>query len=553
VARIQKEDLEAISEQKQHENKNWIKVGMSTCGLAAGSQAVYDALYAGIQERGLDVEIRKAGCIGICSSEPLVDICVDGVPRTMYGHINSDSAEVLLDSHVMLKRVVKRLAIPELDHMVTCHDSPKPLPTTDVPNQYKIVTRNCGSIDPDSLEEYIGTGGYVALRKCLFEMNPDKVIDEIKKSGLRGRGGAGYPTGLKWELTRKAEGTEKHVICNGDEGDPGAYMDRSVLEGDPFSVIEGMTIAGYAIGVEVGFLYIRAEYPLAVTRMEAAIRQAKQAGLLGKNILDSDFSFNLEVRLGAGAFVCGEETALIASVEGQRGTPRPRPPYPSVSGLWGNPTSINNVETLANIAPIIAKGAKWFQGIGMGKSTGTKVFALTGKIQRPGLVEIPMGTSLHDIVYGIGGGPLPGKTIKAAQTGGPSGGLIPAEQFDTPVTYEHLQAAGSMVGSGGMIVLDNDDSIVDIVKFYLGFCVEESCGKCAPCRIGGTQMLQILDRITKGQGQPSDLEYLDRISRTMKSASLCGLGQSAPNPVLSSLRYFRHEYEEALDRARAAV
>jgi NADH:ubiquinone oxidoreductase subunit F (NADH-binding)/(2Fe-2S) ferredoxin len=526
---------------------------MSTCGLAAGSQVVYDALLAGVQERGLDVEVRKTGCIGLCSVEPLVEICVDGAPRTMYGNINADSAEVLLDSHVMLKRVVKRLSVPEAEQMFTCIESPKPVLNAEDVNQYKIVTRNCGSVDPDNLEDYIGTGGFVGLRKCLSEMTPDQVVEEIKKAGLRGRGGAGYPTGLKWELTRKAVGDPKYVICNGDEGDPGAYMDRSVLEGDPFSVIEGMTIAGYAIGAELGYFYIRAEYPLAVTRIESAIRQAKLAGLLGKNILGSEFSFNLEVRLGAGAFVCGEETALIASIEGMRGTPKPRPPYPSVSGLWDCPTCINNVETLSNVAPIIAKGAKWFQSIGMGKSTGTKVFALTGKIQRPGLVEIPMGTTLRDIVFGIGGGPLPGKTIKAVQTGGPSGGLIPAEYFDTPVTYEHLQEVGSMMGSGGMIALDEDDSIVDIVRFYLGFCVEESCGKCAPCRIGGTQLLQILDRIAKGKGQPTDLEYLDRISRTMKSASLCGLGQSAPNPVLSSLRYFRNEYEDALDRARAAV
>jgi NADH:ubiquinone oxidoreductase subunit F (NADH-binding)/(2Fe-2S) ferredoxin len=553
MARIEKEDLEAISQQKKGEDKNWIKVGMSTCGLAAGSQVVYDALLAGIQERGLDVEVRKAGCIGLCSAEPLVEINVDGAPRTMYGNINADSAEVLLDSHVMLKRVVKRLSVPEAEQMFTCIETPKPVLGTEDVNQYKIVTRNCGSVDPDNLEDYIGTGGFVGLRKCLGEMTPDQVIDEIKKAGLRGRGGAGYPTGLKWELTRKADGEVKYVICNGDEGDPGAYMDRSVLEGDPFSVIEGMTIAGYGIGADLGYFYIRAEYPLAVTRIESAIRQAKLAGLLGKNILGSEFSFNLEVRLGAGAFVCGEETALIASIEGMRGTPKPRPPYPSVRGLWDCPTCINNVETLSNVGPIIAKGAKWFQSIGMGKSTGTKVFALTGKIQKPGLIEIPMGTTLRDIVFGIGGGPLPGKTIKAVQTGGPSGGLIPAEYFDTPVTYEHLQEVGSMMGSGGMIALDEDDSIVDIVRFYLGFCVEESCGKCAPCRIGGTQLLQILDRISKGKGQPTDLEYLDRISRTMKCASLCGLGQSAPNPVLSSLRYFRNEYEDALDRARAAV
>jgi len=553
MARIEKEDLEAIAQLKKTSDKNWIRVGMSTCGLAAGSQAVYDALVSGVQERGLDIEVRKTGCVGLCSAEPLVEINVDGVPKTMYGHVNADSAEVLLDSHVMLKRVVKRLAVPEADQITTCVDSLKPPSGTDEFKQYKIVTRNCGVVDPDILEDYIGTGGYKGLRRCLCELKPEQVIDEIKKSGLRGRGGAGYPTGLKWELTRQAHGEDKYVICNGDEGDPGAYMDRSVLEGDPFSVIEGLTIAGYAIGAEQGFFYIRAEYPLAVTRIESAIRQAKQAGLLGKNILESDFTFNLEVRLGAGAFVCGEETALIASIEGKRGTPKPRPPYPSVQGLWNCPTCINNVETLSNVPPILSYGSKWFRNIGLGESTGTKVFALTGKIRKPGLVEIPMGTTLRDIIFGIGGGPLPGKTIKAVQTGGPSGGLIPVEHFDTPVTYEHLQIVGSMMGSGGMIALDEDDSIVDIVRFYLGFCVEESCGKCAPCRIGGTQMLQILERLSTGKGQPTDLEYLDRISRTMKSASLCGLGQSTPNTVLSSLRYFRNEYEEALDRARAAI
>ena len=408
--------------------------------------------------------------------------------------------------------------------------------------QHRIVLRNCGKINPESIEEYIACGGYAALSKVLGQLGQQKLIEEIKTSGIRGRGGAGYPTWMKWNFAREVNSPEKFVICNADEGDPGAYMDRSILEGDPHSVIEGLIIAAFAIGASKGYFYIRAEYPLAVERINEAIRQAHEYGLLGKNILGSSFSLDLDIRLGAGAFVCGEETALISSIEGKRGTPHPRPPYPSVKGLWGKPTVINNVETLANIPEIISKGGKWFSQIGTGTSKGTKVFAVTGKVKNSGLVEIAMGATLREIVMDICGGTLSGKPIKAVQTGGPSGGVIPENLLDTPVDYENLQKLGSIMGSGGMIVMDEDDCMVDIPKFYLGFCVEESCGKCAPCRIGGFQMLGYLTKISEGKGVAGDIGQLRRISLAMQKASLCGLGQTASNPVLSTLKYFENEY-----------
>ncbi|MFA5144488.1 MAG: NADH-ubiquinone oxidoreductase-F iron-sulfur binding region domain-containing protein [Candidatus Omnitrophota bacterium] len=410
--------------------------------------------------------------------------------------------------------------------------------------QLRIVLRNCGNIDPESIEEYIACGGYLALKKVLGDLGQQKLIEEIKVSGIRGRGGAGYPTWMKWNFAREVASTDKFVICNADEGDPGAYMDRSVLEGDPHSVIEGLIIAAFAIGASKGYFYIRAEYPLAVERINKAIKQAYDYGLLGKNILGSSFNLDLDIRLGAGAFVCGEETALISSIEGRRGTPHPRPPYPSVKGLWGKPTVINNVETLANIPVIVSKGGKWFAQIGTQTSKGTKVFAVTGKVKNSGLVEIAMGATLREIVMDICGGTLSGKPIKAVQTGGPSGGVIPESLLDTPVDYENLQKLGSIMGSGGMIVMDDDDCMVDIPKFYLGFCVEESCGKCAPCRIGGFQMLNYLTKISEGRGGPEDLGQLRRISQAMQKASLCGLGQTASNPVLSTLKYFEPEYNE---------
>ena len=416
--------------------------------------------------------------------------------------------------------------------------------------QLRIVLRNCGVIDPESIEDYIARDGYQALAKVLTEYTPEKVAQEIKNSGLRGRGGAGFPTGLKWDITRKAQGDQKYIICNGDEGDPGAYMDRSVLEGDPHSVIEGMTIGAYAIGASKGYFYIRAEYPLAIERIEKAMRQCHERGILGNGILGSSFNFDLEIRLGAGAFVCGEETALIASIEGKRGYPSPRPPFPSIKGLWGRPTCINNVETLANIPVIVMKGGAWFAGIGTETSKGTKVFAVTGKVKNSGLVEVPMGTAVEDVVYGICGGAMAGKNVKAIQTGGPSGGVIPKEFFQTKVDYESLQKMGSMMGSGGMIGMDEDDCMVDIAKFYLGFCVDESCGKCAPCRIGGTQMLKLLVKVTDGEGTQKDLDQLEQISFAMQKASLCGLGQTAPNPVLSTLHYYRAEYDAHVDKKK---
>ena len=416
--------------------------------------------------------------------------------------------------------------------------------------QMRIVLRNCGLIDPEKIDEYIARDGYAALEKVLFEMTPDQVIEEMKISGLRGRGGAGFPTWMKWNFTKQVESDVKYIVCNADEGDPGAYMDRSTLEGDPHSVLEAMAIAGYTVGANQGFIYIRAEYPLAIKRLEIAMAQAREYGLLGQNILGSGFSFDIEIRLGAGAFVCGEETALLASIEGKRGMPTPKPPFPAVCGLWKKPTVINNVETWANVPVIITKGGKWFASIGTEKSSGTKVFALTGKIKNSGLVEVPMGTTLREIVYDIGGGIKGGKAFKAVQTGGPSGGVITAKMIDTPIDFDNLVAAGSMMGSGGMIVMDEDDCIIDVAKFYQEFCVEESCGKCSPCRIGTRKLYDILTKISEGKGTMEDLEQLKEIGEAMKRAALCGLGQTAPNPVLSSLHYFYDEYLEHINEKK---
>ena len=407
-----------------------------------------------------------------------------------------------------------------------------------------MVLRNCGIINPEVIDEYIARDGYLALEKVLFSMTPDQVIEELKKSGIRGRGGAGFPTWMKWDFTKKTPGDVKYIVCNADEGDPGAYMDRSTLEGDPHSVLEAMTIAGFTVGAQKGFIYIRAEYPLAIKRLEIAIGQAREYGLLGEHILGSDFSFDIELRLGAGAFVCGEETALLASIEGNRGMPRPRPPFPAVKGLWGKPTVINNVETYANIPVIIMKGGEWFGSIGTATSKGTKVFALTGKIENSGLIEVPMGITLREIIYDIGGGIKNGKKFKAAQSGGPSGGMITADYLDTPIDYENLQKLGSIMGSGGLIIMDEDDCMIDVAKFYLDFTVDESCGKCAPCRIGGKQLHGLLDKISKGQGSFEDINTMREIGLAMQKASLCQLGGTAPNPVLSTLRYFENEYRE---------
>ena len=485
----------------------------------------YTSFFNQIKDKGLEdsVALVRASDIGIYGKGFAVKIFPRGI---VYTGVKESDIGAIIDASVKGQGTVERLLFSE------------------EPKQIRIVLRNCGVIDPESIDEYIACRGYGALKKILSGMDPAGVIEEMKKSGLRGRGGAGYPTWMKWKFTRESQGDRKYVICNADEGDPGAYMDRSVLEGDPHSVIEGLIIAGYAIGAGSGYMYIRAEYPLAVERVKKAIEQAYECGLLGKNILGTDFSFDIDIRLGAGAFVCGEETALIASIEGKRGTPRPRPPYPSVSGLWGKPTAINNVETLANVPYIILEGGDKFALIGTEKSKGTKVFALTGKVRNSGLVEVPMGITLREIVFDIGGGMLGDKPIKAVQTGGPSGGVIPVDQLDTPVDYENLQKLGSIMGSGGMIVMDESDCIVDIAKFYLGFCVEESCGKCAPCRIGGYQMLNLLNGIVEGSGSLEDLDKLRRVALAMQRASLCALGQTAANPVMSTLRYFEHEYRE---------
>ena len=498
-----------------------------------------EALQREIRKYGLEevVRIVETGCMGACSLGPIMVVYPEGV---FYQKLTPQAAEKIVQEHLLKGRIVQEY----LYKMPTGEAVPEAMDKLPFfAKQVKIATRNVGYIDPGNIEEYIARDGYFALTKVLNEMTPDQVIEEVKRSGLRGRGGAGFPTGLKWELTRKAKGDRKYVVCNADEGDPGAFMDRSVLEGDPHTVLEAMAIAGYAIGAQQGYIYVRAEYPLAIERLQIAIAQAKEYGFLGQNILGSNFSFDIEIRIGAGAFVCGEETALIASIEGRRGQPRVKPPYPAQSGVWGCPTVINNVETLACVPPIIIKGADWFRSIGTPTSPGTKVFALAGKITNTGLVEVPMGITLRELLYEIGGGSSTGKKIKAVQTGGPSGGCIPSEYFDTPVDYESLQKLGAIMGSGGMIVMDEDDCMVDVAKFFLEFTVDESCGKCTPCREGTRQMLKILENITSGEGTEEDLDELERLGTIIKDTSLCGLGQTAPNPVLSTLRYYRHEYE----------
>jgi len=524
-------------------DKPTIKVGLSTCGMAAGAEPVFSHLNAAVTDRGLDWRIARTGCAGMCSMEPLVEVTMPGKPAVMYGGVTPEFAERIVNAIAAAKPLPSDGRVPSISDLARVAGEPVAVGEA---KQYRIVMRNCGVIDPEEIEESMARGGYQALAKVLSSMNPDQIIDELKTAGLRGRGGAGFPVWMKWLLTRESPGDEHFIICNADEGDPGAYMDRSVLEGDPHAVLEGMLIGGYVIGAKQGYFYIRAEYPLAIQRIEKALRQARANGLLGNNILGTDFSFNVEVRLGAGAFVCGEETALIASLEGKRGTPTPRPPYPSVKGLWGQPTMINNVESLANISQIMLHGAEWFSKIGVGRSSGTKVFAVTGQVKHAGLVEIPMGVTLRQVVEGICGGSASDTPIKAVQTGGPSGGLIPASELDTPITYEDLIKLGSFMGSGGMIVMDENDDIVELSKFYLKFCVEESCGKCAPCRIGGTQMLRVLTKIADGNGTEADIATIRRLARAMQKASLCGLGQGAPNPVLSALRYFEPEFRGRL-------
>ncbi|MDO9491248.1 NADH-quinone oxidoreductase subunit NuoF [Acetobacterium sp.] len=506
---------------------------------SSDSAKIIEELDKLLVDKKLDKEIKvvQTGCFGLCEQGPIMVVYPEG---TMYCKVKVTDVAEFVEEHLIKGRIVTRL----LEKSSDVKDGEYAIEKSSFfKKQLRIALRNCGVINPELIDEYIAFDGYKALIKALTEMKPDEIIETIKKSGLRGRGGGGYPTGSKWEFAAKQDNDQKYVCCNADEGDPGAFMDRSVLEGDPHSIIEAMIIAGYAIGANYGFVYVRAEYPIAVKRLQIAIEQAREYGLLGDNILGTGVKFDLEIRLGAGAFVCGEETALMTSIEGKRGEPRVRPPYPAEKGLWQKPTILNNVETLANIPMILLKGPEWFASMGTEKSKGTKVFAIGGKINNTGLVEIPMGTTLREVIYDIGGGIPGGKKFKAAQTGGPSGGCIPASHIDTPIDYESLIELGSMMGSGGLIVMDEDTCMVDIAKFFLEFTVDESCGKCTPCRLGTRRMMEILDKITKGRGKMSDLDELETLARDIKAASLCALGQTAPNPILSTLRYFRDEYE----------
>ena len=516
----------------------------STGCKSSGSDSILDLMKKSIEEHGLQGKVRivATGCMGLCAQGPLIRVEIKGQKDVLYKRV-----EPLISRIIITEHVVPALKLEEGQEFILPDFLQEYVLSLDLPffkKQEKVVLKQAGHMDPEDIQEYIAGGGYLALEKVLKTMTPEQVVEEIKKSGLRGRGGAGFSTGMKWDFASrvKTDG-DKFIICNGDEGDPGAYMDRSILEANPHGVIEGMMIAAYAIGATEGWFYIRAEYPLAVERIEKAIKACKKTRLLGNNIMGTDFSFNIDIRLGAGAFVCGEETALINSIEGKRGTPRPRPPYPTDRGLWNKPSCINNVETLANVAPIILKGADWFSSFGTATSKGTKVFALTGQVEHSGLIEVPMGTTINEIVNEIGGGVPNGKELKAVQTGGPSGGVIPTEYLNLPLCYEELKKVGSIMGTGGMIVMDETSDMVDIAKFYLDFTVDESCGKCAPCRIGGKQMLLLLEKIIKGRGTKADIEQLRQIANAMQKASLCGLGQTAPNPVLSTLRFFLEEYE----------
>ena len=509
---------------------------------SSGSKVLMSTFEAELAKQGLGEEVKvvQTGCFGLCALGPVVIIYPEG---TFYSRVKQEDVAEIVAEHLLKGRIVERLVYKDVDESTIEEGRHVSLNDTNFyKTQKRVALRNCGLINPENIDEYIAMDGYAALGKVLTKMTPEEVIQVVKDSGLRGRGGGGFPTGLKWSFTAANSADQKYVVCNADEGDPGAFMDRSVLEGDPHCIVEAMTICGYATGATEGYVYVRAEYPIAVKRLQIAIDQAREYGLLGKNIFDSGFDFDLHIRLGAGAFVCGEETALMTSIEGNRGEPRPRPPYPAVKGLFGKPTTENNVETFANIPQIILKGAEWFASMGTEKSKGTKVFALGGKITNTGLVEIPMGTTLREIIEDIGGGVPNGKKFKAAQTGGPSGGCIPASLIDTPIDYDNLTAIGCMMGSGGLIVMDEDNCMVDIAKFFLNFTVDESCGKCAPCRIGTKRMMEILDKITSGNGTLEDIDKLEELAYYIKENSLCGLGQTAPNPVLATLKFFREEY-----------
>lgn len=543
------EEIHQIREQKRKEldlrvnikadtREKHILVCRGTGCTSSKSPEIIENFRKIIDEKGIqNVRVIQTGCFGLCAKGPIVIIRPED---TFYAMVTPDDCREIIEKHIEKGEIVERLLCKDVDNtMVNRLDE-----LNFYKKQKRIALKNCGIIDPEQIDEYIAFDGYKALEQVLTSMSPDEVINEVTESGLRGRGGAGFPTGKKWLFTKQAEGDQKYVVCNADEGDPGAFMDRSILEGDPHSVLEAMEIAGYSIGADKGYIYVRAEYPIAVQRLRVAIDQAREYGLLGKNIFGTDFSFDIEIRLGAGAFVCGEETALLESIEGRRGQPRVKPPYPANSGLWGKPTLINNVETYANITRIILNGAKWYASIGTEKSKGTKVFALGGNVNNIGLVEVPMGTTLREIVFDIGGGIPNGREFKAAQTGGPSGGCIPKEHLDTPIDYESLSSIGSMMGSGGLIVMDDSKCMVNIAKFYLDFTVSESCGKCTPCRIGTKRMLEILDRMCEGKADEDDLYKLEKLALNIKKPAICGLGQTAPNPVLSTLKYFRDEYME---------
>lgn len=543
------EEIENIRNQKRKEldlrvnlQANTIEKHILVCHgtgcTSSHSEDIIENFRNIIKEKNIEnVKVIQTGCFGLCAKGPIVVIRPED---TFYASVKPQDCEEIINTHILNGQIVERLLCKDVDGSLI-----KKLDDLSFyKKQKRIALKNCGMIDPENIEEYIAFDGYKALEKVLMDMSRDEVIDEITKSGLRGRGGAGFPTGKKWAFTKIAQGAKKYVVCNADEGDPGAFMDRSILEGDPHCVLEAMMIAGYAVGANEGYIYVRAEYPIAVKRLSKAIEQAREYGILGKNIWETGFDFDLHIRLGAGAFVCGEETALLESIEGRRGQPRLKPPFPANEGLWGKPTLINNVETYANITKIILNGADWYASIGTEKSKGTKVFALGGDIVNIGLVEVPMGTTLREIVYDIGGGIPNGREFKAAQTGGPSGGCIPKEALDTPIDYESLASIGSMMGSGGLIVMDDSKCMVNLAKFYLGFTVNESCGKCTPCRIGTKRMYEILDKITKGDGELEDLEKLEKLCRNIQKASVCGLGQTAPNPVISTMKYFIDEYKE---------
>jgi NADH:ubiquinone oxidoreductase subunit F (NADH-binding)/(2Fe-2S) ferredoxin/NAD-dependent dihydropyrimidine dehydrogenase PreA subunit len=543
--------------------KNWqalvegerplVFVGSATCGQAAGGGELHKVLEEELPNLSVAAVVVPTGCIGLCYAEPLVDIKLPGQPRVSYSQVTPKKLKNILQSHLVEKQPLADMALGTLGEG-ELPDIPRLYDLPVLKQQVRIALRNCGVIDPGSLEHYLAHDGYRGLQRAL-DMAPDKVVEEVEKSGLRGRGGGGFPTGMTWKFCRASPGEDKYLICNADEGDPGAFMDRSLLEGDPHAVLEGMCIAAYAIGARHGYIYIRAEYPLAIKHLNLAIGQMREAGLLGNHILSSDFSFDIQIKEGAGAFVCGEETALIASIEGERGMPRSRPPFPAVKGLFGMPSNINNVETLANISSILREGADWYASFGTEKSKGTKTFALAGKINRPGLVEVPMGIKLGDVVRDIGGGIAGSGTFKAAQTGGPSGGCLPDKFLETPIDYENLAKAGSIMGSGGLVVVDEGTCMVDMAHYFLTFTQNESCGKCTPCRVGTREMLTLLERITEGRGQPGDIDLLRELGEAIQRASLCGLGQTAPNPVLTTLKYFPEEYEEHIRdrRCRAKV